>query len=182
MTEEEYLQEITSHQKRIYSFLKHLHPYPNEVDDILQESNITLMSKYAEFDSSKAFIPWALTIARWTWMAHKQQRRRSLEKITHFPEEIASEGWDYLIDPLTSSRAKEETERAFLRREVLNKASQKLLPVEKAVLSLSLEGKSLSEIAEELGASYGATCARKRRLLIKLKKMVQHETSILQTS
>ena len=182
MTEEEYLKEITSHQKRIYGFLKSLHPYPAEVEDILQESNITLITKYRDFDSSKDFTPWAFTIARWTWMAYKQKRRRNLEKVTHFPQETNAEGFEYLIDPLSSTTVKEATERDCFRREVLNKASQKLLPVEKVILEMSFEGKSLSAIAQELGASYGATCARKRRLLIKLKKIVRHETSILQTS
>tara|TARA_B110000196_G_C20786762_1_gene493639 strand:- start:17 stop:577 length:561 start_codon:yes stop_codon:yes gene_type:complete len=185
VTEEEYLQEITSHQKRIYGFLKSLHPYPNEVDDIVQEANITLMRKYSEFDSSKSFIPWAMTIARWTWMAYKQERRRNLEKITHFPETRLSpmqgEGWDSLIDPITSSAAKEETEQAFFRREVLNKASKKLLPAERKVLKMSLEGKTLTEMSEEMGTSYRAISARKSRLLTKLKKIVRHETSILQT-
>ena len=182
MAEEEYLYQIVSNQKRIYGFIKYVHSYHSEVDDILQETNMTLLKKEHDFDSSQGFLPWAIAIARWTWMAHKQKRRRALDRVTHFPEGVVYEGWDYLIDPATSSSSMQEVDQNFLRREVLNKASQKLLPSEKEILKMSLEGKTLTEMSEELGTSYRATSARKSRLLTKLKKMVRYETSILQES
>lgn len=180
MTEEEYLKEIASNQKKIRGFIKSLHYYPSEVDDILQETNVTLIKKYEKYDGSKNFKPWAMAVARWTWMAYKQKRRRALSRLCYveYGSEFEGENWD-VIDPVSCSNEIKLKEDKKNQKNLLNKISKKLSKNEKIILNMCSDGKTISEIAERINSSYTVTCARKRRLLIKIKKMVEDETSVL---
>ena len=67
-----YLKQLSQNQGRLYGFIHSLHSYENDIDDILQETNVTLLNKEADFDSTKDFLPWAFAIARFTLLNHKK--------------------------------------------------------------------------------------------------------------
>ena len=175
MTEDEYILEVVSHQKRIYGFIKSIHPFPNEIDDILQETNITLIKKYNDFDGDKEFIPWAMAIARWTWMAYKQKRWRHTSKVSYREDNI----WD-VADPKSCAQYKNKEEENETRIYLLNKASEQLSKDEKIILKMAVEGKKLDEMSAELGLGKNCLSTRKSRLLTKLKEIVRNESAILE--
>ena len=174
MTEEEYLLEIVANQQRIYGYIKSIHPYPSEVEDILQESNMTLMKKYKDFDCSRDFMPWAFSIARWTWMAYKQKRRRALSKLSYLDEEF-----NLFVDPQTCDHEKRKSEEYDRKKLILNKAYKKLSKQEKNMLSMAFDGKELDQMAKELNLGKNCLSTRKSRLLSKLKKIVRYEQALL---
>lgn len=78
----------------IYRYLYSLHPYPEELEDLLQETSLTLWKKINEFDEQRDFLPWALRIAYFEvlrWRNRMRQRRFvfSEEVLEGISEEIA---------------------------------------------------------------------------------------------
>jgi len=87
----EFLAQVTKAQRSLYGFISTLVWRPADAEDVLQETNLVLWRKAAEFDPSRDFMPWALRIAQLQAMAHlKKQRRRPLYN-TDLLDRIADE-------------------------------------------------------------------------------------------
>ncbi|YCM42955.1 sigma-70 family RNA polymerase sigma factor [Verrucomicrobiaceae bacterium 227] len=69
LRQERFVVALSSAQSALYRHIFALLPYPDQVDDVLQETNIVLWRKAAEFDESRDFMPWAKTIARYQVLA-----------------------------------------------------------------------------------------------------------------
>jgi len=54
---------ITRHQAALHSYILSLLPNASKADDVLQETNLVLWRKAAEYDQEKPFMPWACSIA-----------------------------------------------------------------------------------------------------------------------
>lgn len=65
---------ITRHQAALHAYILSLLPNHSRADDVLQETNLVLWRKAAEYDQSKPFMPWACRIA---WFQVKAARRDS---------------------------------------------------------------------------------------------------------
>ena len=166
MKESEYLSKIVESQDKLRGYLRSIHPFAHEVDDILQEANITLLKKRKGFDPSREFLPWAFGVTRWTWMAYKQKRRRANERISYLEEDVS----DVLAD-----RDPEEVDREYEHKEKLQQiknASSHLPPLDKSIFDMYCDGKKIAEISQELDICVRILSARKRRMMQKLKKIV----------
>ena len=95
MDEDLYFLKLAEFQGKLYSFIRSLHSFPHEVDDIVQEANLTIIKKRVDFDNEKDFIPWAYAIARFTWMAYKQKRARQLQKISNSSSSSFLRSWNW---------------------------------------------------------------------------------------
>lgn len=67
---------LTSSQRKLHAYIFSLVWNPADADDILQETNLVLLKKAAEYDASREFLPWALTIARFQALAGLKRRQR----------------------------------------------------------------------------------------------------------
>jgi RNA polymerase sigma-70 factor, ECF subfamily len=65
---------IARHQPEIHRYVLSLLPDRMLADDVVQETNLVLWRKAAEYDAAQPFLPWALTIA---WYQVKAARRDS---------------------------------------------------------------------------------------------------------
>ena len=54
---------ITRHQSSLHAYILSLLPNASKADDVLQETNLVLWRKSAEYDSARPFMPWACRIA-----------------------------------------------------------------------------------------------------------------------
>ena len=63
---------ITRHQAALHAYILGLLPNRTKADDVLQETNLVLWRKAAEYDQAKPFMPWACRIA---WFQVKAARR-----------------------------------------------------------------------------------------------------------
>jgi len=63
---------ITRHQAVLHAYILSLLPHQSRADDVLQETNLVLWRKAAEYDQTKPFMPWACRIA---WFQVKAARR-----------------------------------------------------------------------------------------------------------
>ena len=74
----EFVTEITRVQRQLHAFILTTVWNPIEADDVLQETNLVLWQKAAEFDSSREFLPWAMRFAQYqsmSWLKQRQQAR-----------------------------------------------------------------------------------------------------------
>ena len=70
---DDFVELMTSFQGRLYGFILSLMGDPNSANDILQESNIVLWNKSAEFELGTNFKAWSFRIASFQVMAYRQR-------------------------------------------------------------------------------------------------------------
>lgn len=73
---ERFVQLLTEHQNRLYGYVYSLLGDHSRAADVVQETNLVLWRKIAEFDSEKPFLPWAFAIARFQVLAHLRDHKR----------------------------------------------------------------------------------------------------------
>ena len=72
----EAVQLIASHQRDISFYVRSLVLNPEEVADIVQDTNLVLWEKHDQFPAIKDFRAWAFQIARYKVLEHRSQGRR----------------------------------------------------------------------------------------------------------
>lgn len=72
----EFLLLLTSHQSTLYGSITALLGGGEGAHDVLQETNIVLLEKAAEYDAARPFAPWALTFARFQALAWRKRQTR----------------------------------------------------------------------------------------------------------
>jgi len=148
---------LTKHQRRLHGYIFSVVWNPSDADDILQETNIVLLKKSAEFDTSREFLPWALSIARFQALAGLKRRQR-LRFV--FDEALAR----FLAD-----EAAREDPVLEARRMALATCLQKLPAVQRDLLVRRYEPKAVvGEMAAALGLTLKAFSDRLRRIREKL--------------
>jgi len=148
---------LTRSQRKLHAYIFSLVWNPADADDILQETNIVLLKKAAEFDASRDFLPWALTIARFQTLAGLKRRQR-LRFV--FDEALAS----FLAD-----EAAREDPVLEARRLALATCLQKLPTSHRDLLVRRYQPKAVvGEMAAALGLSLKTLSDRLRRIRAKL--------------
>lgn len=75
-TDEEFTQLLASNQDVLLWFVRSLLPGCAEVDDIVQESNLTLWRKRESFEMGASFLKWAKAVASWEVRAWLTREKR----------------------------------------------------------------------------------------------------------
>ena len=73
---EHFVQQLATHQNRLYGYVYSLLGDHSRAADVLQETNIVLWRKIDEFQTDKSFLPWAFAIARFQVLAHLRDHNR----------------------------------------------------------------------------------------------------------
>jgi RNA polymerase sigma-70 factor (ECF subfamily) len=73
----ELLRYLTSAQSSLYAFILTLMAGQEGASDILQEVNVKICRELHRYDTSRPFLPWALTLARFEVMAWRTRQNRS---------------------------------------------------------------------------------------------------------
>jgi RNA polymerase sigma-70 factor (ECF subfamily) len=97
----EFAVQMTKCQRRLHAFILSLVWNPADADDVLQETNLVLWQKVAEFDDSRPFLPWAMRFAQFQAMAWLKSRQRNRFVFDHdLVQLLASEAAaEPLFDP-----------------------------------------------------------------------------------
>jgi RNA polymerase sigma-70 factor (ECF subfamily) len=148
---------VTRAQRSLYGFISTLVLGHADVEDVLQETNLVLWRKAAEFDSRREFMPWALRIAQLQSMAHLQkQRRRPL--------------YDSALLDRIADEAVADVVAADSRRQALAHCLQKLPEKHRRLVAARYEpGASVNAMAATMGKQPKAvseTLRRVRRTLL----------------
>src|SRR5260221_509607 len=76
---------LTRHQEEIFRHIFALMPHEEDARDVLQETSVALYRKFADYDPSKPFLPWAYRFAE---LEVFKQRERNLRGTRHFSREL----------------------------------------------------------------------------------------------
>jgi len=133
---------MMEHKDSLSRYLFSLHPIADEVDDLLQETALTLWKKIDKYDQERAFLPWALRVAYFEvlrWRKHMRNRRFYLSEET-----------------VNSLSAAAETEHEFdeLRQQALQDCLMRLTSLQLKVIRQRYENSgTLKDLADSLSIS-----------------------------
>ncbi|MEI6607615.1 MAG: sigma-70 family RNA polymerase sigma factor [Verrucomicrobiota bacterium] len=156
LSETEFVVLITRHQAAIYAYILTIHPNRVAAQDILQETNLVLCRKVAEFETGTSFKAWAFRVAYWQTMAHlKRVQRAGL--VTLEPEVLE----------LVALEAEEQLGDFEERHLALRGCLQKLPAGDASILLAHYQrGESLGEISGRLGRSRDAL----KQVLLRIRR------------
>lgn len=148
---------LTKAQSSLYAFICSLLGGSKHAHDVLQETNLVLWEKEAEFDRSREFLPWAFKFAHLQVLAFRKKRQR--DRLTFSDDLIES-----LAFELTS-----QSQSTDSRLDVLSDCIEKLAEPHRDLLRHFYgQNSTLVEISQVLGKQVGAvtmTLHRIRRAL-----------------
>lgn len=162
----EFVSQITRSQRRLHSFILSMVWNPVEADDVLQETNLVLWEKAAEYDPSRPFLPWAMRFAQWqalAWLKRHKRQRLVFD--------------DDLVRLLADECAMDES--VFeARRIALASCFQKLKPEQRELIACRYEPEaSVNAMAEAAGTTAKAISDKLRRIRHALLECIQKTLS-----
>jgi RNA polymerase sigma-70 factor (ECF subfamily) len=160
----EFVTQITRVQRQLHAFILSVVWNSTEADDVLQQTNLVLWEKSAEFDATRPFLPWAMQFAQWQTQAWLKSRRRQRQRLV-------------IDDDLAKLLAEEAAadEPAFeARRNALASCLQKLRPEQRELIARRYEPEaSVNALADAGGVTAKALSDRLRRIRHALLECIQ---------
>jgi len=113
---EQFVRELTGCQQALFAYVLTLCPQREAAQEILQETNVVLWRKAAEFREQESFIAWACGVARYEMLAHRRrQARESLVFDDALVHDLATDA---------AQRAAEPTDRTDALKHCLGKLTR----------------------------------------------------------
>ena len=153
----EFVQQLTAAQSALYAFIVSLLGGVNDANDVLQETNMKLCRKCAEYDPHQPFLRWAYAFARFEVMACRKRKQRS--RLVLDDELLAT----------VAAELEETAEDADRRLKVLENCMERLNPRQRELVSARYgRGEAVQDIAARLSRPENAMAA----LFYRLRKLL----------
>ncbi len=165
-TSQEFTLLLTRHQTSLYGYILSLIADRSAAEDILQDTNVTLLQKSDSFELGTDFLAWASTIARYKVL---HARRAFAKDQQRFSEGVIEQIADRLASPMEAF----DDRRAALRQclDLLREPDLQLLRQRYQA------GASIGQLAEATGASLPATSQKLYRIRGQLLDCVRTKLS-----
>jgi DNA-directed RNA polymerase specialized sigma24 family protein len=72
----EFLSHMQKNQRSIRNYITNIHPHSQDLDDLVQQTALTLWREFEKHDATREFLPWALRIACFEVLRLRKQRSR----------------------------------------------------------------------------------------------------------
>jgi RNA polymerase sigma-70 factor, ECF subfamily len=168
---EAFVQLIAAEQFRLIHYISILLGDPQASRDVLQETNLVLWRKAAEYDFGRSFSAWARRIAYWQVKAHVRDRSRDRHT---FSEEFMENLADY-AEETDSIRESDEADSMIALRHCLRELSES----NRELLQLRYEeGTSIASLAVMAGAKQSAIKVRLLRIRRALMRCMERRLAI----
>lgn len=133
-------------------------------EDLLQETALLLLRRFAEYDSIRPFVAWALGVARFKVMGSQRDAGRSLLVFDDDALENFTETWA------------EQADEASERGQALESCIDKLADHARRILRLRyFEDFSAERIAAKLGGNGGTIRVTLQRIRAQLRECVEQQ-------
>lgn len=163
------LTEIAGCQSRLYAYICTLLGGAADAHDVLQQTNLALWDKAAEYDAGRPFLPWAYRFAYLQVMAYRKARGR--DRLL-FDDEVVGR----LAERLAPD---EEPDR---RLEALDGCLGRLSKRQRHVVDLRYrEGKTVEAISAALGKAPNAVSAALYRIRAALAECIERHLAEMGT-
>lgn len=160
---------LTGSQNSLYACILALLPDRSAARDVLQETNITLWNKAADFQEGTHFMAWASRIARYHILNHRKKMRR--DRLV-FDDSL----FEFLCE-----RQAERVDEFDRREEALRGCLNKLPPGQRELLEERYSAKgSVQQIASREGKSVGAVSQSLYRIRETLLNCI-HESTLAES-
>src|SRR4051794_4464524 len=155
---------LTQHQRRIFAYIYTLVPNRTDAEDLLQETNLIICEKFADFKPGTDFVAWACQIAYWRVRYSRQKFARS--KVV----------FDQTVLDAVAQTAVVLAPELDARHEALAVCLQKLNPRERDFILTRYEpGSGVEEAARRSGRSLDAAYKALTRIRKLLFDCVSHQ-------
>lgn len=153
----------TRSQPTVAAFIQSLVRNSHDADDVLQQTAERVVERYHQFDTSRPFLPWAMTIAKHCVIDHARRQGRA-------------------ATPLMLGEAAESVAEAFMVEEPLDAVAvkrlrsclQNLAPQARAAIGLRYERDwKPKKIAEHLGMTANAATVMLHRARATLRRCLE---------
>jgi len=137
---EEFIHLFTRHQRRLYLLILAQTGQLQEAEEVLQETNVVMLSKHQRFTPGTNFFAWAAQIAHYEVLKSRQRKRRDrLRFHDEFVDTAASEAEVHLDD-------------LDLRRQALHQCLERLREKDRELIRRRYQPGASGKIeAEDLG-------------------------------
>lgn len=159
---ENFVQLLTTHQSKLYAYIRSLLPDTQAVQDVLQETNLVLWRRSEEFEPGSNFVAWACKVAYFQVLAYYRDNKRDSMV---FNVELVSMLAKQNEEKLAGSKDMQRVLSRCLAK--LPEQSRRLIQQRYAA------GGSVQAIAEEQGRSVGAVSQMLYRIRQLLQECVQ---------
>ena len=164
---DDFLKPLTAAQTSLYAYITTLLPDRAAAQDVLQETNLTLWRKAADFEPGTNFTAWACRVAYFHALSH---RRRVSRDRSVFDDDVFA----YLAE-----RQVERMEEADARELALAKCLERLPAGQRALIERRYaHGGSVQRLAEEQGRSVGAVSQQLYRIREALLDCIQNSPGL----
>lgn len=155
--------QIIDEQPRLYSYILSLVLDRERARDILQQTNLVLLEKEADFSPGTNFRAWACRIAYFEVLAERRERNRDRHL---FSEELLA---------LIAVNAGSGISRAEDRQAALRQCLAKLAPEQRELVSARYRpGGSVARMAESMHKTPGAISAALHRIRVALASCIEN--------
>lgn len=159
---EAFVRSITSSQNQLFAYVFSLIGDHSRAADVVQETNLVLWRKRAEFDSRRPFLPWACAVARFQVLAHIRDHSR--DRVLSDPEIVEA-----IATEAESQAAEFEPVQVALR-----KCIQRLSEFEQELIASRYQHRiSVADIAKNADKGISAIKVSLMRTRAKLGECVQ---------
>jgi len=160
----EFVTQITRCQRQLHAFILSMVWNTADADDVLQETNLALWEKAAEFDTDRPFLRWAMRFAQFQALAWLKRHRRQQQRLV-FDDDLAR---------LLADEAAREEVVFEDRRQALAVCLQKLTSEQRDLVARRYEPTgSVNAMAEAAGTTPKAVSDRLRRIRHALLQCIQ---------
>jgi len=158
----EFVKLLTAHQRDLYTYINTLLVGDIATADVLQDTNLDLWKRLEDFDSERAFLPWAYGFAYQRVMAFRKTRSRSRLVFNDNVVQLVSDA--YISDQIS----------ADTRLAALQKCLDKLEHAQSQLIRDRYVGRAtVKALAARLGSTAGQISARLYRIRRSLAKCVE---------
>ena len=157
---EAYRRLLTAWSNHLRAYFRRRLPDSVEVEDLVQETLLSLHRKRDTFDPREPFTPWAYAIARYRLLDHLRRRRRH-----------ASVPLESAVGLVAAGNVEEGAVRRDLGKLLLGLPGRQ----RRLIMETKLLGYSIEEAAADSGLSPGAAKVSLHRGLKAMREWVRHE-------
>lgn len=155
---EDFVRLFTQSQRALYLFILPLVYTTADADEVLQETNVVILSKWSQFESGTNFLAWCRAIARLEVFRFRRSRHHRLHLLG---DDVAQ---------LLAHRLEEQSSELDRKRDALSECVRRLKPSDQELLHRRYSGDNTGDdVAQELGRpanSVYQSLGRVRRALL----------------
>ncbi len=167
----QFVGQLTDHQSMMRGYIRTLIPNASDIRDVLQNTNIVLWERRAEFKHGSNFKAWAFTIARYRALEHRKKMRKDNQLV-----------FDDALLELLSSPDQSTSEHQERKQIALVDCLSSLKKKDRDLIQARyFQNTTLEHYAKTDGRSYGSLRVILNRLRIALRQCIDTKISTTQS-